>query len=42
MDAARDMLTALHQKADHATLIARAEALYTPIRAAFATKKRKF
>ena len=41
MDAARDMLTALHQKADHATLVARAEALYMQLRAAFATKNSK-
>jgi hypothetical protein len=41
MDAARDILTALHQKADHATLVARAEALYMHLRAAFAVKKRK-
>ena len=41
MDAARDMLTALHHKADHATLVARSEALCMQLRAALATKKRK-
>ena len=41
IDAARDMLNALHQEADHATIVAPAEALYMQLRAAFATKKRK-
>jgi hypothetical protein len=41
MDAARDLLTALRQKAGHATLLARAETLYTQLRAAFAAKTPK-